>query len=93
VTEELQKLRQEEISFEEMQRAKKQCQSHFLSELETTFDQALQLGLWETLVSWEKVQSHTQQIDAVTTDQALQCAREFLNPARAVICDMVPSPG
>jgi len=90
VLNELEKLCEEEPDRSELQKAKNQCVSQFLIELETTFDQGFQLGLWETLSRWEGLNAHIEGLECTTASQIRQTAAKYCDPKNAIVCVAVP---
>ncbi|MFQ5740854.1 MAG: M16 family metallopeptidase [Acidobacteriota bacterium] len=85
VLEEVARLAREPLSESELKRAKNQCIMGFLSDFETTLDQALQLGLMETLDRFEYWDDYIERIRSLSAPEVLEVARKFLLPARATV--------
>lgn len=85
VFQELDRLSRETVSGEEIQRAVRQCLLSFLSGFETTLDQAVQLGLMETLARFEYWRDYAARIEAVTARDLRAYARQYLAPEQATI--------
>jgi zinc protease len=64
----------------ELQRARNQCLSQFLADFETPLDQAVQLGLLETLKSFEYWNSYVERIESVTGADIRAAADKYLRP-------------
>ncbi|MFB3901934.1 MAG: M16 family metallopeptidase [Acidobacteriota bacterium] len=64
----------------ELKRARNQCLSQFLADFETPLDQAVQLGLLETLRGFEYWNSYVEQIQSVTRDDIRAAAGRYLLP-------------
>ncbi len=90
VLDELKKLCEEEPDEAELRKAKNQCVSQFLNDLETTFDQSFQLGLWETLSHWEGLNEYIEGLESVSASQLCQTAAKYCDPEKAVVCVAVP---
>lgn len=90
VLEELSRLVHESPTSEELARAKKQCVTHYLNDLETTSDQAFNIGLYETLNRLEILTHYAERIESVTSADLASAASLFLNPDRGVTAFMRP---
>jgi predicted Zn-dependent peptidase len=75
--EELARLTQEEPATDEVQRAKKQCKTHFLNDLESTSDQAFNIGLYENLNRLDVLSKYCEHIDAVTPEEVVSTAKRY----------------
>jgi predicted Zn-dependent peptidase len=74
----------------ELRKAKNQCISHILNDLETTFDQGFQLGLWETLFRWDGLNKYIEDLEAATTAQIQETAEKYCDPNKALVCLTAP---
>ncbi len=82
---ELRRLAEHPPDPDELERAKTQCRFSFLSSIETPLDQALQLGLFETLGGFEYWLDYEQRISRVTEEDVAEMCRRFLSPEKAVV--------
>jgi len=62
----------------ELERARNQCLSQFLADFETPLDQAVQLGLLETLIGFEYWNSYVERIQSVTSHDIRAAADKYL---------------
>ncbi|HXK59020.1 MAG TPA: pitrilysin family protein [Acidobacteriota bacterium] len=62
----------------EIRRVRNQCLSEFLAGFETPLDQAVQLGLLETLIGFEYWNSYVENISSLTGDEIREAARKYL---------------
>ncbi len=83
--EELDRLASSPVEVEELARAKKQCMLSFLGSFETTLDQAVQLGLMETLDRFEYWRDYPERIESVSPRDVMEYARQRLTPEKATI--------
>jgi zinc protease len=74
----------------ELRKAKNQCVSHFLNDLETTFDQGFQLGLWDTLFRWEGLNEYIERLEAASASQIQETAAKYCDPNQATVCVTAP---
>ncbi len=88
--EELERLGREPPPDEELRRAKNQCTFAFLSSFESPLDQAVQLGLMETLHRFEYWNDYCERIREVQPDQVCRLAGRYFQRARAVIGTLTP---
>ena len=85
IFEELATLSQKPISETELTRAKNQCMTQFFSGFETTLDQAMQLGLLETLDRYQYWYHYPQQINRLTAEEITQVAAQYWSPEQATV--------
>ena len=90
VLEEFERMCNDPVLEEELERAKNQCTVQLLGELETTFDQAFQIGLMETIDKWENVNSYISNIWKATESSVQEAARRYFDPNQTVICHFDP---
>ena len=93
ILDELDRLRSEPVGEDELRRAHNQCCTQVLLDFETTLDQAVQLGLMETLGGFEYWQGYLERIRSVSAQDVLEAARQFLAPERAAVGVSVRSNG
>jgi zinc protease len=80
VTAEIDQLLDGPLPDSELKRARNQCLSQFLADFETPLDQAVQLGLLETLRGFEYWNSYVEQIESVTVADIRAAANTYLRP-------------
>ncbi|MGH9342007.1 MAG: M16 family metallopeptidase [Acidobacteriota bacterium] len=85
VFEELEQLRQESLSEQELERAKNQCIIQLLSGLETPLDQAVQIGLLETLYHHEYWHTYIDEIRSLDSEEVRKVAWYYFSPERATL--------
>jgi zinc protease len=90
VREELDKLTNYLPSPAELERAKKQCLTHFLNELEVTSDQAFAIGLFETLEQPDFLREYAERIQGLTAEEVRETAQRYLSPEHATVGIMNP---
>jgi len=87
------KLRTELVSPDELARIKAQVTASKVYELDSVFYQAMQLGMLETVgLDWRDADNYVDRINAVTPEQVRQVAREYLQPERLTIATLDPLP-
>ncbi len=80
ITAEIEQLLDGPLADSELKRARNQCLSQFFADFETPLDQAVQLGLLETLAGFEYWNSYVEQIESVTGDDIRAAASKYLRP-------------
>ena len=85
IFEELFQLTRDPVSEIELSRAKNQCLVQFLSDFETTLDQAIQVGLLATLDRPRYWEDFAQQIMALKAEDIQRVATLFCSPEQATV--------
>jgi zinc protease len=94
VLEQVERVRREGITAEELERAKNQIIADHLYQLDSIFYQAMQIGLLETTgIGWRKLLEFEERIRAVTADQVRMVARRYLSEPRRAILHLNPIRG
>jgi zinc protease len=87
------KLQQQPPSAAELERVKAQVMAFAVYEQDSTFYQAMQLGMLETIgLGWEKKADYLHKIQAVTAEQVQQVARKYLSRDRLTVAVLDPLP-
>ncbi|HSR69037.1 MAG TPA: pitrilysin family protein [Acidobacteriota bacterium] len=82
---EFSRLGQEAPAEDDVARARKQCCTQVLQEFETTLDQAVQLGMMETLVGFEYWVDYLRRIRSVTPEDVRRVAERYLDPSQVIV--------
>ncbi len=77
----------------ELRKAKNQCITQLFGDLESGFDQAFQLGLFDLLDHWQRINQFIEGIQEVDAEDLRQCAARYLRPDRAVECTLCAGDG
>jgi zinc protease len=85
VFEELHRLRREPVGRDELQRAQNQLSAQYLSGFETTIDQAIQYGLFETIASCQLLEDYMARIQAVTAGDIQRVAQRYFQKRKSII--------
>lgn len=93
VSEILSGLIEERITEAELRKARNQSITHFFGDLESGFDQAFQLGLFDLLDHWQRINHFLEGIQAVTAADLQACAARYLQPDHAVECILAAGDG
>ncbi len=86
VEEVLEDLGNQLIGHDELGKAQNQSLTSFLTDLESPFDQAFQLGLFAVLDHWESLNRLIERVEAVQPVEIRDCVRRYLSPGSAVTC-------
>jgi zinc protease len=89
--EELTRMAQNGPTSEELSRAKRQCTAHHLNDLETTSEQAFNIGLYETLNQLDILTEYCNRIEEVRLEEISEAANRFLDPEKVIVSRMLPA--
>ena len=76
----------------ELAKAKNQCLVHFYSDFETTLDQAIQIGLLETLDRPRYWDDFSQRLMAVEAEDLQRVAAQSCSPEQAIVGTLCDGP-
>jgi zinc protease len=88
---ELERIRQESITPQELQKAKNQLRARLLFENDSITNIAHQLGFFETIASWQMYPTLPQQIEAVTLEEVRRVAADRLKPTLRTVGRFEPT--
>jgi zinc protease len=91
ILEEIERLRNEPVTAEELARAIRQLEAQFVYSAEGVTNQAYWLGHWQIVDSWQRAESLPEAIRAVTTEDVQHVANRYLDPAYATTGWLVPT--
>jgi zinc protease len=74
------------IDPDELVKARNQSLTSFLTDLESPFDQAFQLGLFAVLDRWENLNRLIERVEAVQPVEIRDCVRRYLSPDLGIVC-------
>ena len=87
------RLHQEPVSQDELDRIKAQVAAAKVYELDSLFYQAMQLGMLETVgLEWRLLEEYVARINAVTPEQIMAVARQYLHDDRLTVAILDPQP-
>ena len=92
IFEELARLTRDPVSRSELAKAKNQCLVHFYSDFETTLDQAIQIGLLETLDRPRYWDDFSQRLMAVEAEDLQRVAAQSCSPEQAIVGTLCDGP-
>lgn len=90
ISEELDRVRQETVSDQELERAKTRLTTGFAFGSETASNMAQTLGRHEILTSAEEALEFVRTIRTVSAEEILEAARAHLDPGRQTVCQIEP---
>ncbi len=91
IWEEVEKVREQTLSEEEVQKAKKQACSHFLQGLQTLFSKGLLAGLYQVRAGdFRHIRSLLERYESVTPDDVFRVARQYLRPENRTVVTLQP---
>ena len=91
IWEEVEKLREQTLSEEEVGKAKKQARSHFLQGLQTLFSKGLLAGLYQVRAGdFRHLYSLFDRYESVTPDDVFRVARQYLRPENRTVVTLQP---
>lgn len=91
--EEVNNLKNDLVSGDELQRVKAQVLASAVYELDSNFYQAMQLGMLETVgIGWEKVDEYVGKVNQISAEQVRDVARKYLLEEKLSIAYLDPQP-
>jgi predicted Zn-dependent peptidase len=91
IWEEVEKLREQTLSAEEVGKAKKQARSYFLQGLQTLFSKGLLAGLYQVRAGdFRNIDSLLDRYESVTPDDVFRVARQYLCPENRTVVTLQP---
>ncbi|MBI3939866.1 MAG: insulinase family protein [Acidobacteria bacterium] len=88
--EELEKLQRRPVRDHELRRARNQLSAQYLSGFETTIDQAIQYGMFETISSHQILEQYMERVQQVTAGDIGRVARTYLQKSRSTAGFVIP---
>lgn len=90
---EINKLKTELVTEQELQRVKAQVSAHSVYERDSNFYQAMQLGMYETVgLGWNKVDEYVDKINLITPEIIRQVANKYFLDEKLNIAYLDPQP-
>jgi zinc protease len=88
---EIEKIQQDGISKDELAKVRKQVRAQFAYANETISNQAMALGMWEVLDSYQRVATLLDELNAVQVADVQRVAQTYLNKRRRTIGYFIPT--
>jgi zinc protease len=93
ILEELDRLKHEPVSGEELARVKAQAVASDVYQRDSVFYQAMKLGEYETVgLDWRLADQYVDRVRAVTAQQVQQVAQKYLNESNMTVAILEPQP-
>ncbi|NTV63737.1 MAG: insulinase family protein [Oscillochloris sp.] len=87
---EISRIQQDGIAEAELARARKQMRAQVAYGSESVTNQAMQLGMWETLDSYRRVDTLLDELAAVSAEDVRRVAQDYLTERRRTVAHFVP---
>ncbi|MFZ5824659.1 MAG: M16 family metallopeptidase [Bacillota bacterium] len=87
---EVEALRQERVAEDEFQRALKQVRASYIYAMESAMNQAIMLGATALTRGVDRFDRALEELEAVTPDDLLRVAQQYLDPQRRTVGQFVP---
>lgn len=88
---EIDRIQQDGIGPDELAKVLKQVRAQIAYNSESVTNQALQIGMWEVLDSFRRLDSLLDELTAVTPDDVRRVAQRYLTERRRVVGHFIPS--
>lgn len=93
IVSEIGKVKEEGVTEDELQRVKAQVIASDVYQRDSTFYQAMQIGMLETTgLSWRLLKDYPARLQAVTAEQVQTVAKKYLNPDNLTVATLDPQP-
>ncbi|HMQ29272.1 MAG TPA: pitrilysin family protein [Chloroflexaceae bacterium] len=89
--EEIERIQQDGVEQAELARILKQVRAQIAYSLESVTNQAMQIGMWEVLDSYRRVDTLLEDLAAVSADDVRRVAQTYLTERRRVVGHFVPA--
>jgi len=93
VTAELERLKNEPVSDEELEKAKNQLEAMFVFHRDSLFYQGMMLAQYEIAVGWKEIAGYVPSIRKVTAEDIRRVARLYFTPRNLTVGTIVPVAG
>ena len=87
---EIEKLKSEPITDEELQKAKNQIEAGFIMGQDSIFYRAMLLGQFETVANWKLLETYVENIRAVTKEDVMRVAKEYFIEDNRTVGILIP---
>jgi zinc protease len=87
---EIEKLKAEPVTDEELTKAKNQVEASFIMGQDSVFYQAMLLGEFESVANWKMLETYVDKVRAVSREDVMRVAREYLTQDNRTVGILVP---
>jgi zinc protease len=87
---EIDRFKVEPVTDDELQKAKNQIEAAFIMGRDSNFNQAMQLGQFESVASWRLLETYVDKIRAVTKDDVMRVAKEYFSEDNRTVGILIP---
>jgi len=87
---EIEKLKSEPITDEELRKAKNQIEASFIMGQDSIFYRAMLLGQFETVANWKLLETYVENILAVTKEDVMRVAKEYFIEDNRTVGILIP---
>jgi zinc protease len=87
---EIDRFKVEPVTDDELQKAKNQIEAAFIMGRDSNFNQAMQLGQFESVASWRLLETYVEKIRVVTKEDVARVAREYFSEENRTVGILIP---
>jgi zinc protease len=87
---EIDRFKVEPVSDDELEKAKNQIEAAFIMGRDSNFNQAMQLGQYESVASWRLLETYVDKIRAVTKEDVMRVAKEYFSGDNRTVGVLIP---
>jgi zinc protease len=87
---EIERFKASPVTDDELQKAKNQIEAAFIMGRDSNFNQAMQLGQFESIASWKLLETYVDRIRAVTKEDVMRVAKEYFSADNRTVGTLIP---
>jgi zinc protease len=87
---EIDRFKNEPVTDDELQKAKNQIEAAFIMGRDSNFNQAMQLGQFESIASWRLLETYVARIRSVTKEDVARVAKEYFSADNRTVGILIP---
>jgi zinc protease len=87
---EIDRFKTDPVSDEELQKAKNQIEAGFIMGQDSVFNQAMLLGQFESVASWQLLEKYVDNIRAVSKEDVMRVAKEYFSENNRTVGILIP---
>ena len=88
---EIDRFKVEPVTDDELQKAKNQIEASFIMGRDSNFNQAMQLGQFESVAGWRLLETYVDKIRAVTKEDVARVAKEYFSEDYRTVGILIPA--